>query len=1280
MSNLPAIEQFDCNGEPCSLGIRWEKWKRAFQIYLSALGISESIKKRAILLHTGGIALQEIFYNIPGAYIDENSQGNEEKDVFDVALEKLDLYFSPKQSKIYERHLFRLLKQEDDEKFEKFLVRLRHQADKCKFTDVDSNLIDQITEKCKSKELRRKILSLGDNITLSDIILEATALESVNLQMERFESPNTSNSNISLSDINQIHTRQTNKVLKKYNCGRCGSSKHNSNDSTCPAKDKVCHKCQKIGHFRQFCRSKTTFKRSYNTTGNNERHYKRTRRNSDDDTDKVNYIFHIDDDDYIACKVGGVELKMIIDSGSKSNIIGQSSWEKLKSNKIKVTNQVKKPNKTFMSYANKETLSTLGCFDAEIEIGLRKEKATFYVIKNGSKCLLGKTTAKLLGVLKTGLDINAIASPFPKIKGVILDIPIDENVKPVIQPYRRIPIPLEEKVEKALQELLDLDIIETVNGPSKWISPIVPVLKSNGDVRICVDMRRANQAISRENHPLPTMDTLLSQLREANLFSRLDIKNAFHQLEISENSRHITTFISKKGLLRYKRLMFGLTCAPEMFQKTMEKILITCKGVVVFIDDIVIFGKDEIEHEENLQKVLTALKEHGVLLNETKCVYRVKSIEFLGHTLSNSGIKPLSRHVTAVKNFRKPKNIEEIQSFLGLVNFVGKWIPHLSTISEPIRILLRKKLSKHADIMNLWGKSQEEAFEKIKNLISQDKYLGYYDPKHKTQVIADASPVGLGCVLIQYGKNGPHIIAYGHKSLTECERRYCQTEKEALALVWVVEHFHMYLYGMKEFELITDHKPLEVIFGPKSKPCARIERWVLRLQSYTFKVIYRPGKTNIADPFSRLCHNENDITPTNNEEYISSIVEYSRPIAASLEEIKHNSKVDPEIKSVRDGIFNNIWKDKAIHYRPFESEMCFHGDILLRSTKIVIPEKLRQRVLDAAHEGHPGIVSIKKRLRTKVWWPKIDADAEKSVKHCRGCTLVAAPNPPHPMKRRELPTQPWIDVAIDFMGPLPSGDYLFVIIDYYSRYKDVKIMRTITSENTIKILREIFSRLGSPVSITADNGRQFVSKDFKEFCKEHNIVLYNTIPYWPQMNGEVERQNRDILKRLKISHGTGKNWRSELQNYLTMYNSTPHSTTGKTPSELFFNRQFKDKIPSLQNTSNEVIEGEVRDRDCVEKMKGKVYGDKKRKAETNHHNLDYGDKVLVKNIIKDNKLTPNFDNTTHTVTNASGGDIEIQNDQTGQIQRRNIVHLKKVDGQWEVCPKETKRVTTDHSC
>lgn len=179
-----------------------------------------------------------------------------------------------------------------------------------------------------------------------------------------------------------------------------------------------------------------------------------------------------------------------------------------------------------------------------------------------------------------------------------------------------------------------------------------------------------------------------------------------------------------------------------------------------------------------------------------------------------------------------------------------------------------------------------------------------------------------------------------------------------------------------------------------------------------------------------------------------------------------------------------------------------------------MPSSLRKRILELCHEGHPGESLMKRRVRARCWWPKLDEDVAKYVAKCFDCTLVSLPAKPVPMTRRELPMNAWIDVAIDFLGPLPTSEYLLVIVDYYSRYLEVEIMKSITSEATIERLERIFTRLGYPRTITLDNAKQFVSTTFKEYCDNKEIYLNNISPYWPQANGEVERQNRTLLKRL----------------------------------------------------------------------------------------------------------------------------------------------------------------------
>lgn len=684
----------------------------------------------------------------------------------------------------------------------------------------------------------------------------------------------------------------------------------------------------------------------------------------------------------------------------------------------------------------------------------------------------------------------------------------------------------------------------------------------------------------------------------------------------------------------------------------MEQVLSGCDGCLNFIDDVIVYGSNQKEHDERLEKVLRRFRQMNVTLNDSKCIYGVTELQFLGHILSEKGVRPDIDKLESIRNFREPKSGEEVRSFLGLVNYVGKFIPDLATLTDPLRRLTKQHQS------FAWGCEEQAAFDKLKKHMASPTTLGYFDVVDRTQVIADASPVGLGAVLIQINDRGPRIITYASRSLSDVEKRYAQTEKEALALVWAVERFHFYLYG-RSFELITDHKPLETIFGPKSKPCARIERWVMRLQAYKGTVIYRPGKSNIADPLSRLAilpDIKGKLFEEYAEHYVHWVVLNAAPIAIKIAEIEQASKVDKTIESVKLGLEQGLWTEDAIPFKIFATELCMAGKILLRGTRIVMPESLRSRTLDLAHEGHPGMTLMKQRLRAKVWWPKLDSHVENYVRNCRGCMLVTAPSAPEPIKRRDLPSEPWQHLAIDFLGPLPSGHYLFVVVDYFSRYIEIEIMKKIDSNETVKRLKTIFARFGLPVSITADNGPQFTSEEFRGYCEMNNIKLISTIPYWPQQNGEVERQNRSILKRLTISQAANTDWVDELNKYLLMYRSSPHTTTGKTPSEMLFGYNIRDRVPSIRQPKE--VDEETADRDKEKKEMGKVYADVRRSAKPN--SIATGDHVLVKKMVKSNKLAPNFEPELFKVIERKGGETVVVSEESGVKYRRHVSHLKPI--------------------
>ncbi|XP_055623065.1 uncharacterized protein K02A2.6-like [Toxorhynchites rutilus septentrionalis] len=429
--------------------------------------------------------------------------------------------------------------------------------------------------------------------------------------------------------------------------------------------------------------------------------------------------------------------------------------------------------------------------------------------------------------------------------------------------------------------------------------------------------------------------------------------------------------------------------------------------------------------------------------------------------------------------------------------------------------------------------------------------------------------------------------------------------------------------------------------------------------SLRLSTIHIPGNKNLADVLSRLTTLPDVPFDSNEELVIKSIALCSATTAAlKWDDIVRESQKDVEIQQVLKCLENGKSHDLPLQFRIVANELCRCEDILLRTDRIVIPQSLREKVLQIAHEGHIGIRMMKMHLRSSVWWPKMDAAVESFVKRCRGCILVAAPEPPEPMVRKEMPNGAWQEIAIDFLGPLPDGQTLLVVVDYYSRYIEVCEMNYTTSKETINQLSTIFSRYGVPLTLRADNGPQFNAncEEFQAFCDDLGVQLINTIPYWPQQNGEVERQNRSILKRLKIAQQLGQDWRKVLSQFLLSYHATTYPTTGRAPSELMFGRRIRTKLPEVPTITR--INEEHRDHDKLQKEKGKEYTDAKRKARFSE--ITVGDRVIVKRMRKENKLSTNYEPEEFEVTRKAGADVTIKSLTNGKEYRRNVAHLKKL--------------------
>lgn len=579
MNSSSRIKPFDVTIDASLLPTEWETWKYDLESFFVAQRIEKQFEKRAQLAYLGGPGLQGLLRHLPG--VDNVPHVTVDPPYYDVAVKCLDDYFEPFRRKTFERHLFHQIKQSPGERFTDFVMRLRKQISRCCYDPsvVEELITDRITQGCTSEELRLKLLQ--KDRTLEEAIALGTSLaESSQRATDLSKQPSWKKDHQEINAIRQSrpgrYTEGQRNIRSdarfksgsqqrfqrgppndRFICYSCGKRGHIQGSNECPARNTKCACCGRVGHWAKRCYSRgQTIKRGHEVVSTvDEPKPKRIRAVVEQsEKDQEQYIFYAMGRNVFVFKVGGVEVPMTIDSGADANIINREVWDQMKEAGVRVENMSTKIDRSLVAYATAEPMNVAGMFMAEIEAGGNKDFAKFYIVENGQQCLLGDNTAKSLKVLKVGFDVGSVQdqqlTPFPKFRNVVVEIPIDVDVQPVQQPYRRPPIALEQQIEDKLRCLLQQDIIERVNGPSPWVSPMVPVTKDSGEIRLCIDMRQANRAVLRETHPFPLVDELLSSMTGAVRFSKIDVKDAYHQVEISEKSRPITTFITKRGLFR----------------------------------------------------------------------------------------------------------------------------------------------------------------------------------------------------------------------------------------------------------------------------------------------------------------------------------------------------------------------------------------------------------------------------------------------------------------------------------------------------------------------------------------------------------------------------------------------------------------------------------------------------------------------------------------------------------------------------------------------------------
>ena len=407
---------------------------------------------------------------------------------------------------------------------------------------------------------------------------------------------------------------------------------------------------------------------------------------------------------------------------------------------------------------------------------------------------------------------------------------------------RCIPIAIPTKFQYELDGLVYLKVISPVTEPTEWCSQISLQTKKSGRLPICIDPRPLNEVLQRETYPLPTIDDLLHELANAKVFSKVDLSNGYWHSDLGEACSLLTTFVTPYGRYRWLRLQFGPKVNPEIFHRKLNESLEGQKGVVCVADDIPIFGISDADHDENLRNLLIRCKEHNIKLNKHKCVFKTAELDFLGHVVTNKGLKPNQKKVALILQMPNPTDVEAVRRLQGMITYLAKFLPELSSVMEPIRRLTRQ------DCELEWAQEQETSMAELKKLVTSVPLLAYYDPSKALVMQCDASSTALGSTLMQEGKP----LAYASRALSTTDVGYAQIENECLSIVFSLERFHQYTFGRKTI-VNTDHKSLETIVKkPLCKAPKRMQGMLLRLLQYDIVVRYIKGKEmHFADTLSR---------------------------------------------------------------------------------------------------------------------------------------------------------------------------------------------------------------------------------------------------------------------------------------------------------------------------------------------------------------------------------------------------------------------------------------------
>lgn len=717
-------------------------------------------------------------------------------------------------------------------------------------------------------------------------------------------------------------------------------------------------------------------------------------------------------------------------------------------------------------------------------------------------------------------------------------IPLDTD-EPIYTPQYPIPHKMRGDMGEQVQELNEAGIV--IPSTSPYNSPTLMVPKTDGGWRMVVDFRRLNQHVITDPHPLPRIQNILEDLGGSVFFTAIDLLAGFYNLKIRPQDRHKTAFSTPEGHWEFVRLPMGLKNSPSVFQRLMNIVLTGCLGVYsyIYVDDVIIYSKTVEDHMRHLDDIFSRLRKVGLKIKAAKCQMFKTSIKYLGFIVGQDGLRINPKKLEAITCFPRPTNVKAVQGFLGLTGYFRTFILQYAQVAKPLYDLLKQ------DRPWKWGKEQEEAFETLKMRMVSAPVLAFPDFSRPFVLTTDASATALGAVLTQEVGKKHRLVSCASRLLKGAELRYSNTDREILAAVYGIKAHRSYLWGYR-FTLRTDHMALTHL-NRNLKDNARAMRWHLDVSEYDFILEHKRGiSIPHADVLSRYPPPKKTqatlayLSPSLQSTDLVPILDTEAWVTEVAGLPKATLPVGEEVVQ-KDGLF---WK-KVPGQDPI----------------VWVPPSQRGLVMRLFHEppavGHPGVDRMLYSMKNEVFWTGMKRDVESFVKGCDKCLRYKHHKQSLPWLSTPVPLQPFEDISIDIVGPVPSSRRgnreILVIQDRLTRWIEFVPMCDMTAHTVARaLLNNWVCRYGVPKRLISDRGRQFVSEVFAQMCKFLGIKNFTTTAYRPSSNGQNERSHRELHAYIAmyVTSASHDAWDTLLQQAAWVHNSSKHEALQASPFEL----------------------------------------------------------------------------------------------------------------------------------